>query len=76
MDPIFPIYRKLSNSRAFYKINSPDEFEEIQVLGSKRFHYTHQARQYPEKLKIMDMIALEDGSYVESDENEFNRLMG
>ena len=74
MDVVFPVYRKLSNSKAFYKINSPEEFEEIQLLGSKRFHYVHQARQYPEKLKIRDMISQEDTSYLESTSAEWNAV--
>ena len=75
METVFPFYRKLSNSKAFYKINSPDEFEEIQLLGTKRLHYVHAALQYPEKLKIRDMIALEDPSYLESGEEEWNLMI-
>ncbi len=75
MDISFPVYRKLANSKAFYKINSPDEFEEIQVIGSKRIHYRHQAKHYPEKLKIRDMIALEGGLYLESAEKEWANVL-
>lgn len=71
MNPEFPTYRKLSNSKAFYKINSPDEFEEIQLLGRKRLYYVHEAVQYFEKLKIKDMLALRD-NYLASSADEWN----
>lgn len=74
MEAVFPVYRKLSNLKAFYKINSPDEFEEIQVLGRKHFHYVYKAGQYFEKLKIKDMLALEGGFYLESSEDEWNEV--
>lgn len=67
---IFPIYRKLSNNKSFYKINSNEQFEEIQVIGSKQKYFIHEANQYPEKLKIMDMIQL-DTNYLESNLTEW-----
>ncbi len=57
----FPQYRKLSNGLRFYKINSSDSFEELQILGKKVYHFTFKAEQYPEKLRIMDMLSLEEG---------------
>jgi hypothetical protein len=30
----YPIYRKLSNNKSFYRIISETEFEEIQCIGS------------------------------------------
>lgn len=67
----FPLYRKLSNSKVFYKINSLSEFEEIQLVGSKSNYFRHQTSQYPEKLKIMDMIAMSDNSYILSTKEEW-----
>jgi hypothetical protein len=67
----FPFYRKLNNSKSFYKINSNSHFEEIILFGSRKTHFTFEAKQYPEKLKIMDMIAL-TGNYLESSELEWN----
>ncbi len=73
MSTSFPVYRKLSNSKVFYKIISSVEFEEIQLMGSKLNFSTHKAIQYPEKLKIMDLIDLEQ-SFLESSENEWENL--
>jgi hypothetical protein len=52
----FPQYRKLKNGLRFYKINSNIDFEELQLVGEKVFHFHFIAEQYPEKLRIMDML--------------------
>jgi hypothetical protein len=70
----FPQYRKLPNNKAFYRINSNRDFDEVQVLGSRVLSYHHDAKQYPEILRIMSMLACED-PFVQSDVNEFERLL-
>lgn len=57
----FPQYRKLSNDRSFYRINSSDSFDELQVMGERIFLHRIQAEKYPEKLRIMDMLDCADG---------------
>jgi hypothetical protein len=52
----FPQYRKLSNDRSFYRINSNDSFDELQVMGEHVFLHCIQADKYPEKLRIMEML--------------------
>jgi hypothetical protein len=69
----FPIYRKLSNDKSYYKIVSAESFIELQRIGSKTKKHILNAKQYPEKLLIQDMIALSNG-YLESNEEEFNRI--
>jgi hypothetical protein len=69
----FPIYRKLSNEKSYYKIVSAESFIELQRIGSKTKKHTLNAMQYPEKLLIQDMIALSNG-YLESKEEEFDRI--
>jgi hypothetical protein len=56
----FPQYRKLSNDKTFYKIQSERLFEEVQLMGSKVFRYRVEANQYPEILKIQGMLKLEE----------------
>lgn len=56
----FPQYRKLSNDKTFYKIQSERLFEEVQLMGSKVFRYRVEAKQYPEMLKIKEMLTLEE----------------
>ena len=52
----FPQYRKLSNDRSFYRINSNDNFEELQIIGNSVILHRIQAEKYPEKLRIMEML--------------------
>ncbi len=63
----FPQYRKLKNGLRLYKINSLIDFEEIQLLGEKVYHYKFIAEQYPEKLRIMDMLEDNSEHYMSSD---------
>ncbi|MGJ8661632.1 MAG: hypothetical protein ACSHXL_06315 [Bacteroidota bacterium] len=63
----------MSNGLRIYKINSSDEFEELQILGTKVYHFTFKAEQYPEKLRIMDMLNLTEG-YVLSDPSEWEQF--
>ena len=69
----FPQYRKLPNGKSLYKILDDKSFIELQKMGSRWWLYTVNAKQYPEVLKIMDMIAFED-PYVLGDENEFELI--
>jgi hypothetical protein len=54
----FPQYRKLSNDKTFYKIVNDRLFEEVQLMGTKVLRYTTEAKQYPEMLKIQDMLSV------------------
>ena len=74
-DRLFPQYRKLVNEKAFYKINDGRNFEEIQIVGSIKKIFKINAIQYPEILKIDDMINLTNENYLLSSENEWNELL-
>lgn len=71
---LFPQYRKLSNEKSFYEILSDKEFIEIQVIGTRSVVHKVIANQYPEMLKVMDILAAKM-PYVVSDKNEFNSHM-
>lgn len=71
----FPVYRRLSNRRSFYKILSDLAFEEIQIMGSRRILHQITAHQYPEKLRIMDMLSCAEGLYEISDETEWQAML-
>jgi hypothetical protein len=66
----FPQFRKLSNGKTFYRITDEMTFEEIQLMGAKCLKYRIIATQYPEKLKIMDMLAVQE-PYELSTKEEF-----
>lgn len=49
----------LSNEKVFYKIESYESFIEAQFLGNKKMIFHVKAEKYPEKLRILDMLANE-----------------
>lgn len=63
------------NGKTFYKIENNTTFEEKQLVGKKVFIYQIKANQYPEILKIMEMLDLLD-PYYESTENEYEQIKG
>lgn len=70
----FPQYRKLSNDKVFYCILDDRHFTEIQLIGSKAQLRHVTAEQYPEILKIQDMLNYSIEGYVASSEEEFKGL--
>ncbi|TNE54414.1 MAG: hypothetical protein EP338_07435 [Bacteroidetes bacterium] len=67
----YPAFRKLANGKVLYKINSKDHFEELQPMGKRYLHFSMQAKQYPELLRIQDMLQCLEGHYVEACETEW-----
>lgn len=71
----FPQYRKLSNDKVFYCIVSEREFHEIQIIGNKAQLFKIKAIQYPEILKIMDMIQMNQLGIEVFEEKEYQKLL-
>jgi len=71
----FPQYRKLVNDKSFYKIVNERHFEEKQCIGKQVFSLEITAEQYPEIIRIKDMLACVDG-FVESNEEEYDSIGG
>jgi hypothetical protein len=69
----FPQFRKLNNDKSYYCIKSNNLFTEIQLIGQKAFRITIQAEQYPEKLKIRDMLNCET-PYLRINQLEFEKV--
>lgn len=74
MDTKFPLYRKYSHNKTFFKVISFDEFEEIQIQGDgiKRFKFV--AKILPERNYIQDLISNDQQNWVEIDEEEYERV--
>lgn len=70
----FPQYRKLSNDKVYYRIIDDRNFDEIQIIGSKAQLRNIKAMQYPEILRIQDMLSYGIEGFIESDESEFSSL--
>lgn len=67
----FPAYRKLSNNKSFYRIDDERLFFEIQIIGNKSFLTRIEANQYPEIIRITDMLNLTE-PFLESTIDEFH----
>ncbi|MFM7682677.1 MAG: hypothetical protein ACKO7P_08015 [Bacteroidota bacterium] len=70
---VFPQYRKLINNKSYYRIEDENHFTEIQLIGKKAFELKIQAVQFPEKLKIKDMLNCEE-PYIRIEQSEFDRV--
>ena len=57
----FPQYRKYKNIETYFKIISEKEFEELSLFGNKFVKHLILAKQYPEMLRIMEMLNCEAG---------------
>lgn len=68
----FPQYRVLSNRKSWFKILNKQNFVEVQLMGKKYKSHTVFAQQYPEMLRIQDMLTLAFEYYEMSTEEEFD----
>jgi hypothetical protein len=53
----FPQYRQLSGTQVFYEIYSERQFLEYKKLGGKWLKFEVHASQYPEILRIREMLS-------------------
>lgn len=68
----FPVYRKYKNNKRFYKIMSPTEFEEIQLVGRKKLVNQYVATILPDRQFIYD-LCYDTHFVLESTEEEYNQ---
>ncbi len=52
----FPQFRKLENGKSLYKITAPNQFVELQQVGSKWFAYQFTVEQFPDLLRLQEML--------------------
>lgn len=71
MEYDFPVYRKYPNNKSYFKVLSPDTFEEVQVIGRYYNVFRFTAKILPDRNLISDMLDLSQGHWVISDEREF-----
>ena len=71
----FPIYRKRVNERSFYRIEANDVFTEVHRVGKRCVVHRIEAKTYPEKVRIAELIAGEEGAVTESDAVEFENWL-
>jgi hypothetical protein len=71
----FPQYRKYSNGTTYFKIESEKRFIEVSFIGKKPFIIEINATQYPEFLRIMDMLDCKEGIWEVLDQSEFENVV-
>jgi hypothetical protein len=64
----FPQYRKLANEKSHYEIRNDRHFIEKQLIGKQVFTIEIEAKQYPEILRIQDMLNCAEGFLLSSKE--------
>lgn len=69
----FPQYRKLTNEKSFYKIVDDRRFIEKQLIGKQVFIIEIEAKQYPEILRIQDMLDCMEG-FLLSTKDDFESI--
>lgn len=67
----FPIFRKYSHNRTYFRINSKENFDELTIIGSFYIFRNQQALIYPEFTLIIDMIENHNNNWISINENEF-----
>lgn len=70
----YPQYRKYSNNKSYFKIINSDEFEEIQLLGTKKSVHLFKAKILPDRNFIYDMIFNYENSWIKIEEEEYEQV--
>jgi len=71
----FPKFRKYTNNKSFFRIESELNWTEIQIVGSKKMLHHFYANQYPEKLFLQSLINFEMEGIQDSNKAEFENLL-
>lgn len=67
----FPLYRCSANGLNWYRVESATEFTEVQKVGSRYVVHRVKAVIYPEKVRVMELIAAEGGHVVACEADAF-----
>lgn len=71
----FPQFRKYVNGKGFFRIDSPDRFTEIQLMGSKRWTTEFEAKTFVDRHLIQDLLDCADGRWEVIEEREFSEQL-
>ncbi len=71
----FPLFRKYPNGKAYFKVHSPELFEELQLIG-KRYSQTRiQATTLLERNYIRDLVDQKNGQWETISEAEYEEML-
>ncbi len=67
----YPVYRKYPHNRTFFKVLSPEEFEELQIIGHHFSIHHIKAKILPDRNFIYDLIFDYKRNWEEITETEY-----
>lgn len=70
----YPQYRKYKNNKSYFKISSPDTFEEIRATGDKYYLHMFTAKILPDRNFISDMLHNYEEHWEAITESEFKSI--
>ena len=71
MTTSFPQYRKYKNEKSFFKISSLTEWEEIQLVGTKKILHHFTVKIMPDRNFMNDMLFDYEVNWVKIEESEY-----
>ena len=74
-DPDLPLYRRSVNGLNWYRITSPMMFTEVQRIGNRYIAHQVRALIHPDRVRIADLIAMENGHVVACEAFEFEAAL-
>ena len=74
MEITYPQYRKYLNEKAYFKIISSTEWEEIQIVGNKRIFHQFTVNIMPDRNFIHDMTFDYKNNWAAIEENEYESV--
>jgi hypothetical protein len=70
----FPVYRKYLNEMSYFRIDSPEKFEEIRRIGSRLLITAHEVKILPERNMVHDLLHDYKSFAVEIFAEEYNQI--
>ena len=71
----FPLYKKYTNNLSYFKVLSPDSFEEIKITGNYYSLIKLQAKILPERNFIEDLLKNTNGNWADISEIEYENKL-
>jgi hypothetical protein len=75
MNDRFPLFLKYSHERTYFKINSKENFDELNIIGSFYIYRNQQAQIFPEFAMIIDMMENQNGNWLAISKTEFEEKL-
>ena len=70
----FPQFRKYTNGASFFRVDSPEHFDELKKMPSGFVQYSFQARILPDRNYIMDMLNCDSNYWVKISKSDYELI--